>query len=70
MGCFSPKPGATKCDDKAEIGKLPVTDASSSRKPTDKRPVEEKDDPRNRVHVPLGEEQKVLEQVITYAAHY
>ena len=70
MGCFSPKPGATKGDSKAESAKLPVADASSSRKSLDKKPVDQKDDARNRVHVPPGEEQKVLEQVTTGSAMY
>ena len=65
MGCFSPKPGATKGDGQPESGAVPATAATSSRKSLDKRPLEEKDDVRNKVHVPAGEEQKVLEQVIT-----
>ena len=70
MGCFSPKPGATKGDGQPETKTVPATDATSSRKSLDKRPLEEKDEVRNKVQVPPGEEQKVLEQVITNKIQY
>jgi len=67
MGCLRPKPGATKSGGEPGVKEVPVADTAPSRKPLGKKPVEEKDDVRNQVHVAPGEEAKMLEQVITLA---